>query len=133
MIAIYEAKPKDRGRRVKGSSKKKVTEDDAMSDQDASSSSFSDGRSVQSRNLSTNAHPLKNYIPDRFRSGADLARKLNIKPGEDGYFRWYTISNTFPIVAASLGPLSNLNAIVALANPWRIDLVTGDKPGDTGW
>lgn len=62
-----------------------------------------------------------------------LMKHLSLKPGESGFIWWYSVSNSFPIIAASLGPISNLNSVAALADPWRIDMINGDRPGDLKW
>lgn len=62
-----------------------------------------------------------------------LMKHLSLKPGESGFIWWYSVSNSFPIIAASLGPISNLNSVAALADPWRINLTNGDRPGDLKW
>ncbi|KAK9455932.1 hypothetical protein V1511DRAFT_529845 [Dipodascopsis uninucleata] len=64
---------------------------------------------------------------------AVLLRRLSVKPGERGFLMWYNISNSFPIVAASIGPVSNLNSVAALADSWRIDISNDDRPGDLTW
>lgn len=62
-----------------------------------------------------------------------LLRHLQVRPGESGFLLWYSVSNSFPILAASLGPISNLNSIAALADPWRVNTVDNSRPSDFKW
>lgn len=62
-----------------------------------------------------------------------LLRHLQVRPGEAGFLLWYSVSNSFPILAASLGPVSNLNSIAALADPWRVNTLNNTRPGDLKW
>ncbi|KAK9371779.1 uncharacterized protein V1513DRAFT_386198 [Lipomyces chichibuensis] len=41
------------------------------------------------------------------------------------YLEWYTLSSSCPLMAAALGPVSNLFSITALAEPWVIELSHG--------
>ncbi|KAK9372452.1 uncharacterized protein V1513DRAFT_384791 [Lipomyces chichibuensis] len=41
------------------------------------------------------------------------------------YLEWYTLSSSCPLMAAALGPVSNLFSITALAEPWVIELNRG--------
>ncbi|KAK9327139.1 hypothetical protein V1520DRAFT_394079 [Lipomyces starkeyi] len=41
------------------------------------------------------------------------------------YLEWYTLSSSCPLIAAALGPVSNLFSITALAEPWVIELNHG--------
>ncbi|CAN6618496.1 outward-rectifier potassium channel Tok1p [Trichomonascus vanleenenianus] len=73
--------------------------------------------------------------PERGRLAATLTHNLLVKPGEKGFFRWYVISSPLPIIAASLGPLSNLNSVVALVDDWRTVPLdsTVSPPSDEAW
>ncbi|KAK9351746.1 hypothetical protein V1523DRAFT_452553 [Lipomyces doorenjongii] len=41
------------------------------------------------------------------------------------YLEWYTLASSCPLMAAALGPVSNLFSITALAEPWVIELNNG--------
>lgn len=72
-------------------------------------------------------------LPAQTQQTGKLLRHLQIRPGERGFFLWYSVSNSFPIIAASLGPISNLNSVAALADPWRMDVEHNTRPGDFKW
>lgn len=69
---------------------------------------------------------------DSFSRTTSLASKLNVKPGERGFLTWYYVSSSFPILAASLGPIANLGSIGALVSPWRIG-PDGNSIADIHW
>ncbi|KAK9483618.1 hypothetical protein V1527DRAFT_413026 [Lipomyces starkeyi] len=52
------------------------------------------------------------------------------------YLEWYTLASSCPLMAAALGPVSNLFSITALAEPWVIELNHGQfdhfRP-DSAW
>lgn len=72
-------------------------------------------------------------LPMQTQQIGKLIRHLQVRPGENGFFLWYSVSNSFPIIAASLGPISNLNSVAALADPWRYQVSEDARPGDLKW
>lgn len=72
-------------------------------------------------------------LPVEVQQTGNLLGHLQIRPGESGFLLWYSISNSFPIIAASLGPISNLNSIAALVDPWRINTSDNSRPTDFKW
>ncbi|KAG5361305.1 Outward-rectifier potassium channel TOK1 [Yarrowia sp. E02] len=50
--------------------------------------------------------------------GYRYLRNLDLKVGSSGFATWYMISSSFPLIAAAIGPLANMCAIAALAEPW---------------
>ncbi|KAK1827616.1 voltage-gated potassium channel [Podospora conica] len=46
--------------------------------------------------------------------------------------QWWAASTVIPLVAATIGPLSNTLAIAALASPWRMTLPNGGIPSNSG-
>lgn len=58
---------------------------------------------------------------DSFSRTSTLTNDLNLKPGENNFLTWYFISSSFPIVAASIGPIANLGSVAALVSPWRLN------------
>lgn len=60
--------------------------------------------------------------PNRFVAHTDAAHPR----------RWWFASTAIPLVAATIGPLSNVLSIVALATTWRVALADdGQLPGGT--
>uniref|UniRef100_A0A060T9Z3 ARAD1D15488p n=1 Tax=Blastobotrys adeninivorans TaxID=409370 RepID=A0A060T9Z3_BLAAD len=62
-----------------------------------------------------------------------LASRLRKNPGDDGFVLSYVLSSWFPIIAASLGPISNLNSVGALVDRWRMPIDGSERPGDLHW
>lgn len=50
--------------------------------------------------------------------GFKYLKNLDLKVGSSGFATWYMISSSFPLIAAAIGPLANMCAIAALAEPW---------------
>lgn len=78
------------------------------------------------------SHQLFEFIPLKALFASKLSRSLSKKPGEHGFLWLYAVSNWFPIIAASLTPIANLNSIIALADRWR-ETADGFKPSDFRW
>lgn len=74
-----------------------------------------------------------NIAPIKIQESRKLLTHLELKPGDSGFLLWYYASNFFPMVAASIGPISNLNSVASLSEPWRINLSDGTRIGDFKW
>lgn len=75
------------------------------------------------------AEPRRKVTPIAIKHSLDIPLEsilnLYVRPGEPHFVMWFLISSYFPLIAACLGPLSNMISIIALIEHWRVDVKTG--------